>query len=257
MTDFKEFKKKFLNKKELIISDKIIEKVKFIKNIIDNDLYKKNEKPSTSSIYVSSFNCKFKTEDIKKKKITSILNKISIDNIDKLLSKIEITEPFQDDINIIIKFINNNRLNINLYIKILNLFPISLIINTIDNIYNDNTNYWLIPNIYYDNNIYSNECNYDIYCEFIKWKNYSLSLSQLFLYYKSDEFNKNIVNSIISLINIDSNKSDRLILDSSIENLNIFKKIINIDTIKDIIKFENLPSSSKFKLLEIIEKNDI
>ena len=101
---FNDLKKKY-NIDSVIISENILNKVNIIKELIKTDTYVKKVEKSTSenSLYTSSFNCKFKNEDIKKKKITSFLNKLSIDNFDKIYNNIvnDMNELyFSDNINL-------------------------------------------------------------------------------------------------------------------------------------------------------------
>jgi hypothetical protein len=247
--------KKYLNKENIIISENILNKVELIKNLINNDVYvKKSDKILENIQYISGFNCKFKNEDIKKKKITSFLNKLTIENFNKILNNIknDMDENYyNDNINIIIKFMINQKENFDMYKKILNLYPIDNINNIIDKIYIENKNYWLIPEIYL--NVYLNNCDYDLYCDFIKWRNKSILISKLLLSYKDNIICKNILNEIINYIYKNKIKK-REILDVCIDNINIFNEYIEKKEIENLLKIDGIEKSSKFKLLEIYEK---
>lgn len=254
---FNDLKKKY-NIDSVIISENILNKVNIIKELIKTDTYVKKVEKSTSenSLYTSSFNCKFKNEDIKKKKITSFLNKLSIDNFDKIYTNIvnDMNELyFSDNIDIILKFMINQKNNFEIYKKILDLYPIDEVNKKIDEIYIKDENYWLIPLNYLENNIYSINCDYNVFCEFIKWRDKSILISKLLLNYKDKSFNECIVKSMLSYI-YNNEISKREILDTCIDNMSIFIEYVDNNDIEKMLKIKNIEKSTKFKLIEMHEK---
>ena len=254
---FNDLKKKY-NIDSVIISENILKKVNIIKELIETDTYvKKVEKlPSENSLYTSSFNCKFKNEDIKKKKITSFLNKLSKDNFDKIYNNIvnDMNELyFSDNIDIILKFMINQKDNFEIYKKILDLYPIDEIKKKIDEIYKKDENYWLIPLNYLEKSVYSINCDYNVFCEFIKWRDKSILISKLLLNYKDKSFSKCIVKRM--LLYIYNNKiNKREILDTCIDNMSIFIEYVDNNDIEKMLQIKNIEKSTKFKLIEMHEK---
>jgi len=254
---FNDLKKKY-NIDSVIISENILKKVNIIKELIKTDTYvKKVEKsPSENSLYTSSFNCKFKSEDIKKKKITLFLNKLSIDNFDKIYKNIvnDMNELyFSDNIDIILKFMINQKDNFEIYKKILDLYPIDEVKKKIDEIYKKNEDYWLIPLYYLEKRVYSSDCDYNVFCEFIKWRDKSILISKLLLNYKDKSFSECMVNSMLSYI-YNNEISKREILDTCIDNMSIYIEYVDKNDIEKMLKIKNIEKSTKFKLLEIHEK---
>lgn len=257
---FNDLKKKY-NIESVIISENILNKINIIKELIKTDTYVKKVEKSTSenSLYTSSFNCKFKNEDIKKKKITSFLNKLSIDNFEKIYNNIvnDMNELyFSDNIDIILKFMINQKDNFEIYKKILDLYPIDEIKKKIDEIYKKDENYWLISLNYLEKKVYSIECDYNIFCEFIKWRDKSILISKLLLNYKDKSFNECIVKSMLSYI-YNNKISKREILDTCIDNMNIFIEYVDKNDIEKMLNIKNIEKSTKFKLIEMYEKKMI
>tara|TARA_B000000475_G_scaffold266361_1_gene256030 strand:+ start:454 stop:1245 length:792 start_codon:yes stop_codon:yes gene_type:complete len=257
---FNDLKKKY-NIESVIISENILNKINIIKELIKTDTYVKKVEKSTSenSLYTSSFNCKFKNEDIKKKKITSFLNKLSIDNFEKIYNNIvnDMNELyFSDNIDIILKFMINQKDNFEIYKKILDLYPIDEIKKKIDEIYKKDENYWLISLNYLEKKVYSIECDYNIFCEFIKWRDKSILISKLLLNYKDKSFSECMVKSMLSYI-YNNKISKREILDTCIDNMNIFIEYVDKNDIEKMLNIKNIEKSTKFKLIEMYEKKMI
>lgn len=235
-------KSKFITIEEIIKTDVFIP----ARKIVNSNLLPSSRK-------VSAFNCKFSREDKAKKELFSLLNKLTISNADKIIPKVSIIEPYEPLFYIVIDFIKSNKKYFELYIKVLNLFPKEWLSNKLHVVFNDNIDYWLIPANFINIDIYSNSCDYDMYCDYNKWKDSVLVLTLLYLYYekKMEIVAKNIHKHIIKYLS--SNKTYmRHLIDPYIEQLKLLHKWINVSELNQIQKYE-LPSSSKFKIMNLHE----
>lgn len=253
------FKNIYLTKKFNENTD-LKSKFSVIEEIIKNDIYVPARKLSNYSLShppitkrISAFNCKFSREDKAKKELFSLLNKLTETNTNKILAKVNITEPYEPLFEIILEFIKSNKKYFYLYLKVLDLFCQRWLLDKINVVFNDNIDYWLIPSQFIKENIYSNSCDYDVYCEYNKWKDSVLVLTSLYLHYEKgmDTITKNIHKHIIKYLNTNENYMRHLI-DPYIEQLMILHKWITQKMLEDIEKF-NIPSSSKFKIMNLHE----
>ena len=131
--------------------------------------------------------------------------------------------------------------------------PIDEVNKKIDEIYIKDENYWLIPLNYLEKNVYSINCDYNVFCEFIKWRDKSILISKLLLNYKDKKFNECIVKSMLSYI-YNNEISKREILDTCIDNMSIFIEYVDNNDIEKMLKIKNIEKSTKFKLIEMHEK---
>jgi hypothetical protein len=236
------------------IDNRILEKINNIKTIITNDVY---VKPTTKTFvkHVSAFNCRFRTEDNKKKTVISFLNKLTNSNIDIILAKLEnhISEPYETDIINVINFMRLDIKNLKNYIKVLKIFPDNEVIKQLDIIYNNCPTYWITPDEYIENNVYSTECSEDVYSSFNKWKDSQLVLTELLLFYKDIHFVSNIVKDILTFIL--KHTTVRELIDPILEHLIILHQLVNDKELNDLMAIDTISSSTKFKIEKI--KNDI
>lgn len=238
-------------------NEDIINKFEKINNIIKEDVFipgRKTVIPCTKpSRRVSAFNCKFSKEEKLKKELFSLLNKLTYTNSEKILSKINIVHPYEDLFNIVYDFIKMNVKYFDLYLKVLDLFDKNWMLEKINTILANNVDYWLIPTKFKDEDIYSNFCDYDIYCEYNKWKDSVLITTRLFIHYnkKMDVIAKNIYKNIIKYLST-NDRYMRHLIDPYIEQLTLLKDHIDNLLLENIQSY-SLPSSSKFKILNIIE----
>lgn len=238
-------------------NDDILVKFEKINDIIKEDVFipgKKSIIPlAKQTRRVSAFNCKFSKEEKVKKELFSLLNKLTDKNSEKILFKINIVEPYEDLFNIVYDFIRNNVKYFELYLKVLDLFDKSWLLEKINNILANNVDYWLIPAKFKDEDIYSNTCDYDIYCEYNKWRDSVLIITRLFIHYekKMSIIANNIYKNIIKYLS-NNDKYMRHLLDPYIEQLVILNEHIDMKQLEKIQSYL-LPSSSKFKIMNIIE----
>ena len=234
----------------------LVSKCERIVNIIKEDVYVPDKRfPKQPIKHVSAFNCKFNREDKKKKELTACLNKITEDNIDRIIEKINITEPYDILFDVVFYFITSNIKYFKLYMKVLELFPDEWIRNVINLKFNNNIDYWVIPAKFVSVNILeSNDCEYDMYCEFKKWKDSVTAISSLYIHYTKDMkmIALNICKNILRYLQ-NNEIYMRHMLDPYLEQLLILKDFINKEMIESMLKYK-IPSSSRFKIMDIVKK---
>tara|TARA_B100001778_G_scaffold73510_1_gene58795 strand:+ start:19487 stop:20272 length:786 start_codon:yes stop_codon:yes gene_type:complete len=235
------------------IDNRILDKINNIKDIINKDVY---IKPSTKTFvkHISAFNCRFREEDTKKKTIISFLNKLTNTNIDIILAKLEnnISEPYDNDIRNVINFMRLDIKNIKNYIRVLKIFNDNEVISQLDIIYNKNPQYWITPDEYVKNNVYSTYCPEDIYSSFNKWKDSQLVLTELLLFYKDIHFVSNIAKDILNFVL--KNYSTRELIDPTLEHLIILYQLVNNKDLYKLTCIDTISSCTKFKIEEIKNK---
>ena len=235
------------------IDNRILDKINNIKDIINKDVY---VKPPTKTFvkHISAFNCRFREEDTKKKTVISFLNKLTNTNIDTILAKLEnnISEPYETDILNVINFMRLDIKNIKNYIRVLKIFKDNEVISQLDIIYDKNPQYWITPDEYVKNNVYSTGCPEDIYSNFNKWKDSQLVFTELLLFYKDIHFVSNIAKDILNLII--KNYSIRELIDPTLEHLIILYQLVNKKDLDKLMCIDTISSSTKFKIEEIKNK---
>jgi len=119
----------------------------------------------------------------------------------------------------------------------------------IDNYYNDyiNNNKWLLLNEYNDVNI-MDENNYELFCEYKKFKSSNKNILISLLFFKSNEnLINNLIEKIIEQILIENNFKS-YVINYYLELLDIFKKHLtdnNYSKIEDL-NINNYDKSTKF-----------
>jgi hypothetical protein len=202
----------------------------------------------------------FTDDSILKRKLTGLLNKLTTknkatiyDNIKELINTNDKDKIF----NLVWDYVKSN--DNNLYTNILTFFDDDFLKNKIDfkwNKYIKNKE-WDPPNTIYDNNILLLNDEYDLYCDYVKWKKQINNLNNLWIKFKINELNilqDELFNHTTKILA--ENTSYKHILDIFLEQLykilNITKNNDIIDKIKefDIKKFNN---STKFLLYNILD----
>ena len=242
------------------------EKKKFIASKIRN----KEIKSVKPKLHIISTD--FSDETKCKKEFIGYLNKLTDVNKDIIYNKIKIfISTIDKKLYILLSEIVWNFIKVssnNIYIDVLYIF---------DNKYlNENITYmwekyisnkeWL-PNDYILNNnvLATNDDKYDEYCDYVKWKKSSISISRAWCYImQKQNLSQNLDilldNLIDKLKDYTSDKTSKvykhvvdIILDQINTILDIYKckRIIQIIKNIDITNFEN---SSKFKIYNILEK---
>ena len=192
------------------------------------------------------------------------LNKLSIKNKDSIYEKIkEIiavndNNDNKDDIFMIIwNYIKTS--DDELYSNILALFDKEYVCAMLDKLWNNyiNNKEWDPPRYIYENNLLVLNDEYDMYCEYTKWKRGINNINKIWIKYKREELLillNNIADYVVSIVyNTDIYK---YILDILLEQLYKILAIAKYNCIIDKIKninIKNLDNSTKFFIYNIIE----
>jgi len=271
--NIEEFKKEYENATEIPanILEKAIEvkntyscfnsfydpKMIWAKKIYNNkDKYNKPKAKNRVHIIIPEFS---KTSETKRCLI-GYLNKLSHKNKDLIYDKIrEIIsncENTDDAFSIIWNYIKTS--DDDIYCNIIDLFDKEYITANINAQWDNylNNKVWNPPPYVYENNLLLLNDEYDMYCEYIKWKKGIHNMNKVWAKYKNDELIvllNNICDHIYSLMDSNVYKYILDILLEQIYKLLCIKKYPDIiDKIKniDIKKFD---SSTKFFIYNIIE----
>ena len=271
--NIEEFKKEYENATEIPanILEKAIEvkntyscfnsfydpKMIWAKKIYNNkDKYNKPKAKNRVHIIIPEFS---KTSETKRCLI-GYLNKLSHKNKDLIYDKIrEIIsncENTDDAFSIIWNYIKTS--DDDIYCNIIDLFDTEYITANINAQWDNylNNKVWNPPPYVYENNLLLLNDEYDMYCEYIKWKKGIHNMNKVWAKYKNDELIvllNNICDHIYSLMDSNVYKYILDILLEQIYKLLCIKKYPDIiDKIKniDIKKFD---SSTKFFIYNIIE----
>jgi hypothetical protein len=233
-------------------------KMIWAKKIFNNkDKYNKPKVKNRVHIIIPEFT---KTSETKRSLI-GYLNKLSNKNkefiYEKLKDIIDNSKDTLDEIfSIIINYIKTN--DDNIYSEILDFFDKDFLTSNI-NIYWDNylaNKEWNPPTYIYENNLLLLNDEYDLYCDYIKWKKSIHNMNKVWIKYKESELII-LLNNICEHINYIINENvHKYILDILLEQIykilcikkypEIIDKIKNID----LKKFDN---STKFLIYNIIE----
>jgi hypothetical protein len=233
-------------------------KMIWAKKIFNNkDKYNKPKVKNRVHIIIPEFT---KTSETKRSLI-GYLNKLSNKNkefiYEKLKDIIDNSKDTLDEIfSIIINYIKTN--DDNIYSEILDFFDKDFLTSNI-NIYWDNylaNKEWNPPTYIYENNLLLLNDEYDLYCDYIKWKKSIHNMNKVWIKYKESELII-LLNNICEHINYIINENvHKYILDILLEQIykllcikkypDIINKIKNID-------IKNYDSSTKFFIYNIIE----
>lgn len=261
--DISEFKNKLDDyiKKNIDLNDKIIEKKEFLINNFNcfkdkydsKFLWEKKKKKFTnikSNKKIHTFTTNLTDTSKNKKSFISLLNKLTSNNKKSIINDIESIISANDDLEELtsIVFTNISKNYNELYLDIL-----YIIYNKnnkiIDNYYNDyiNTNKWLLLNEYNDVNI-MDEKNYELFCEYKKFKTSNKNILNSLLFFKSNnDLINDLIEKIIEKILIKNNFKS-YVVNYYLELLDIFKKHITNDNYNKLedLKINNYDKSTKF-----------
>ena len=148
----------------------------------------------------------------------------------------------------------------NLYVKLLEYFDAEFsdcIINKLWDSYKNNKE-WLPPKYIFDNNLLLLNNEYELYCDYIKWKKGIHNLNTLWIKYKTNDIPL-LLNDIYEyMMNCINNPSiHKYIIDIFMEQILKILKNYNDTSIIDKIKLldiKTFESSTKFLIYNIIEK---
>lgn len=202
----------------------------------------------------------FTDDSILKRKITGLLNKLTTKNKSTIYDNIKELINANDKDNIfelVWDYVKSN--DNNLYTNVLTFFNDDFLKDKIDYKWNKyiKNKEWDPPNTIYDNNILLLNDEYDLYCDYVKWKKQINNLNNLWIKFKINELNilqDELFNHTTKIL--EDNTSYKHILDIFLEQLykilNITKNNDIIGKIKqiDILKFNN---STKFLLYNILD----
>ena len=189
------------------------------------------------------------------------LNKLSVKNKDSIYEKIKEIIGLNDNIDDIFMIIWNyiKTSDNDIYANLLSLFDKEYLKTMIDKLWNNyiNDKEWNPPRYIYENNLLILNDEYDLYCEYTKWKRGINNINKIWIKYKSEELIillDNIADYIISIK--DNNEIYKYILDILLEQLCKILSIVKYNSIIDKIKtinIKNLDNSTKFFIYNIIE----
>jgi hypothetical protein len=236
-------------------------KMIWAKKIYNNkDKYNKPKVKSRFHIIIPDFT---KKSELKRCLIGN-LNKLSIKNRDSIYDKIKEIIAINDN--------NDNKDNIfmiiwnyiktsddELYSNILTLFNKEYVYTMIDKLWN---NYiinkeWDPPRYVYENNLLVLNDEYDMYCEYTKWKRGINNINKIWIKYKREELLillNNIADYVVSIVY--NTEIYKYIIDILLEQLYKILAVAKYNNIIDKIKninIKNLDNSTKFFIYNIIE----
>ena len=146
-----------------------------------------------------------------------------------------------------------------IYANLLSLFDKEYLKIMIDKLWENyiNNKEWDPPKYIYDNNLLILNDEYDLYCEYTKWKRGINNINKIWIKYKTAELIillDNIADYVINIINNDNiyKYISDILLEQLYKILSFAKYNSIIDKIKTI-NIKNLDNSTKFFIYNIIE----
>jgi hypothetical protein len=198
-----------------------------------------------------------------KRTLVGYLNKLTVKNKDLIYEKIKeliVNNSHEEVFLIIWSYIKcSTSDNIFIYIKLFDYFDNLFLDNIIDKLWKNylNNKEWIPPKYIYDNNLLLLNNEYELYCDYIKWKRGIHNLNVMWIKYKSDDISL-LLNDIFDyMIECISNSNiHKYIIDIFMEQilkiLNNHKDSSIINKIK-LLDIKNFDSSTKFLIYNIIE----
>ena len=198
-----------------------------------------------------------------KRTLIGYLNKLTQKNKDLIYEKIKviIDSNNTDEVFLIIwSYIKVSDCDNNMYIKLLEYFGEEFLNSSINKLWDSylNNDEWKPPKYIYENNLLLLNNEYELYCDYIKWKKGIHNINIIWIKYKRDEISQLLNNIHDYMIECISNpKIHKYIIDIFMEQI---LKILNkyndpkiIDKIK-LLDIKNFESSTKFLIYNILEK---
>jgi len=198
-----------------------------------------------------------------KRTLVGYLNKLTVKNKDIIYEKIKevIVNNSPEEVFLIIwSYIKCSSSSDNyIYIKLLDYFNNDFLDNMVNKLWKSylNNKEWLPPKYIYDNNLLLLNNEYELYCDYIKWKRGIHNLNVMWIKYKSDEISlllNDIFNNMVECIsnpNIHKYIID-IFMEQILKILNNHKDLSTINKIKSL-DIKNFDSSTKFLIYNIIE----
>jgi len=232
-------------------------KMIWAKKIYNNkDKYNKPKNKSRFHIIIPDFT---KKSELKRCLIGN-LNKLSIKNKDNIYEKIKEIISLNNNIDDVFMIIWNyiKTSDNDIYINLLSLFDNGYLETMIDNLWDNyiNNKEWDPPKYIYKNNLLILNDEYEMYCEYTKWKRGINNINKIWIKYKQEHLII-LLNNIADYILIIYNTSIyKYIIDILLEQLYKILSVIKYKSIIDKIKsidIQNLDNSTKFFIYNIIE----
>ena len=232
-------------------------KMIWAKKIYNNkDKYNKPKNKSRFHIIIPDFT---KKSELKRCLIGN-LNKLSIKNKDNIYEKIKEIISLNNNIDDVFMIIWNyiKTSDNEIYINLLSLFDKGYLETMIDNLWDNyiNNKEWDPPKYIYENNLLILNDEYEMYCEYTKWKRGINNINKIWIKYKQEHLII-LLNNIADYILIIYNTSIyKYIIDILLEQLYKIISVIKYKSIIDKIKsidIQNLDNSTKFFIYNIIE----
>jgi hypothetical protein len=197
-----------------------------------------------------------------KRTLVGYLNKLTVRNKEVIYEKIKevIVNNSPEEVFLIIwSYIKCSSSDNYIYIKLLDYFENNFLDNMINKLWKNylNNKEWLPPKYIYDNNLLLLNNEYELYCDYIKWKRGIHNLNILWIKYKSDEISLLLNDIFDNMVECISNQNiHKYIIDIFMEQilkiLNNHKDASIINKIKSL-DIKNFDSSTKFLIYNIIE----
>jgi hypothetical protein len=197
-----------------------------------------------------------------KRTLVGYLNKLTVRNKEVIYEKIKeviVNNSPEEVFFIIWSYIKCSSSDNYIYIKLLDYFENNFLDNMINKLWKNylNNKEWLPPKYIYDNNLLLLNNEYELYCDYIKWKRGIHNLNILWIKYKSDEISLLLNDIFDNMVECISNQNiHKYIIDIFMEQilkiLNNHKDASIINKIKSLV-IKNFDSSTKFLIYNIIE----
>jgi hypothetical protein len=197
-----------------------------------------------------------------KRTLVGYLNKLTIKNKEIIYEKIKeviINNSPEEVFLIIWSYIKHSTSDNYIYIKLLDYFDKDFLDNIIDKLWKSylNNKEWIPPKYIFDNNLLLLNNEYELYCDYIKWKRGIHNINILWIKYKGADISlllNDIFDNMIECIN--NPNIHKYIIDIFMEQilkiLNNHKDTSIINKIK-LLDIKNFDSSTKFLIYNIIE----
>jgi hypothetical protein len=198
-----------------------------------------------------------------KRTLIGYLNKLTIKNKDIISEKIKniIDNNKTEEIFLIIwSYIKGTENDNNIYIKLLEYFDIVFLKNIINKLWDNyiNNREWIPPKYIFDNNLLLLNNEYELYCDYIKWKKGIHNMNIIWIKYKTNEISmllnniyEYMINECIGIPNIHKYIID-IFMEQILKILNNYKDNSIVEKIKQL-NIKNFDNSTKFLIYNIIE----
>ena len=198
-----------------------------------------------------------------KRALIGYLNKLTIKNKDVIYEKIKViidNNKTEEIFLIIWSYIKGTENDNNIYFKLLEYFDKGFLNNIINKLWDNyiNNKEWIPPKYIFDNNLLLLNNEYELYCDYIKWKKGIHNLNIIWIKYKTNEISVLLNNIYDYMINecIGNPNIHKYIIDIFMEQilkiLNNYKDNSIVEKIKQL-DIKIFDSSTKFLIYNIIE----